>query len=895
MPSDKGEMARSYDASLVEGRIYSEWVDSGYFSPVIDPSKSPFCIIMPPPNVTGELHLGHALTTAIEDALTRWHRMLGDSTLWLPGTDHAGIATQWVVERLLAEEGTSRRDLGRSDFVDRVWSWVGQYGNTINEQLKRLGASCDWSRSSFTLDDGPALAVRTTFANLYEKGLIYRHERIINWCPRCSTALSDLEVEYEDEEGTLFYIRYPMDDDSGSTIVVATTRPESMLGDTGVAVHPEDERYASVVGRNIRLPLVDRVIPVVADTSIEIEFGTGALKVTPGHDPVDFDIGERHSLPIITVIGFDGRMNHEAGGYEGLDRFDCRKRVVEDLESLGVLDKTEPLHHSVGHCQRCDAVVEPLISLQWFLKVGDHEDPTSIAGRAYQAVLGGDIKIVPDRFSRVYLNWLENIRDWCISRQLWWGHRIPVWYCDKCVTPIVSIDDIDVCPQCGSSNIRQDEDVLDTWFSSGLWPHSTLGWPNETEDLKAFYPGSVMETGYDILFFWVARMIMMGIENTGDIPFRTVFLHGLVRDADGAKMSKTRGNTLDPLDLIKQYGTDALRFALTTGTAPGNDLRLTDGKLESSRNFANKLWNASRYVLSNINEKHDLDCWYDLKEIEHIEDRWILSRLDSVIDEVNRSLANFELGEAQQRLYDFVWNDYCDWYIEMAKIRLRSDSGSSPIKVLVYVLDTVLRLLHPFMPFITEEIWQTLGEVVAYPQGTPKSIMVARYPESNRDHRDAYAERDVSLVMQTIRAIRNTRSQLQISPSNKLRAIIEANGMSDVLRIEAPVIESLSRIDPLEIVEDPTGDSTKSITLVVNPLVIRIPLEGVVDLTYEEERLTKELNEALGNKSRVEKLVSNPNFVAKARPEVVESEKERLQTISDQIDRLQEIISQISA
>ena len=894
MPSNKGEMARSYDASLVERRIYSEWVDSGYFSPVIDQSKSPFCIIMPPPNVTGELHLGHALTTAIEDALTRWHRMLGDSTLWLPGTDHAGIATQWVVERLLAEEGTSRQVLGRDAFLERVWSWVGQYGNTINEQLKRLGASCDWSRSTFTLDDGPALAVRTTFANLYDKGLIYRHERIINWCPRCSTALSDLEVEYEDEEGTLFYIRYPLDDDAGATIVVATTRPESMLGDTGVAVHPEDERYLSVVGRNIKLPLVDRTIPVVSDTSIEIEFGTGALKVTPGHDPVDFDIGERHSLPIITVIGFDGCMNHEAGVYEGLDRFDCREKVVEDLESLGLLDKTEPLHHSVGHCQRCDSVVEPLISLQWFLKVGDYEDSTSIAGRAYQAVLGGDIKIVPDRFSRVYLNWLENIRDWCISRQLWWGHRIPVWYCDKCLDPIVSIDDIDMCPECGSPNIRQDEDVLDTWFSSGLWPHSTLGWPTETEDLRGFYPGAVMETGYDILFFWVARMIMMGIENTGDIPFRTVFLHGLVRDADGAKMSKTRGNTLDPLDLIDQYGTDALRFALTTGTAPGNDLRLTDGKLESSRNFANKLWNASRYVLSNINERHDLDCWYDLKEIEHIEDRWILSRLDTVIDDVNRSLANFELGEGQQRLYDFVWNDYCDWYIEMAKIRLRSDSEPYPIKVLVYVLDTVLRLLHPFMPFITEEIWQTLGEVVTHPQGTPKSIMVAAYPESNGEYLDAYAERDVSLVMQTIRAIRNIRSQLQIAPSNRLRAIIEANGMSDVLSIESPVIESLSRVDPLEIVEEPTGDSTKSITLVVNPLVIRIPLEGVVDLTYEEERLTKELNEALGNKARVEKLVSNPNFVAKARPEVVESEKERLQTISDQIDRLQEIISQIS-
>ena len=894
MPPIKGEMARSYDASLVEERIYSNWVDSGYFSPILDQSKSPFCIIMPPPNVTGELHLGHALTTAIEDALTRWHRMLGDSTLWLPGTDHAGIATQWVVERLLAEEGVSRQDLGREAFLDRVWSWVGQYGNTINEQLKRLGASCDWSRSSFTLDDGPALAVRTTFANLYNKGLIYRHERIINWCPRCSTALSDLEVEYNDEEGNLFYIRYPMDDESGSSVVVATTRPESMLGDTGVAVHPEDDRYASVVGKNIKLPLVGRTIPVVADTSIEIEFGTGALKVTPGHDPVDFDIGERHSLPIITVIGFDGCMNHEAGVYEGLDRFDCRKKVVEDLESAGFLEKIEPLHHSVGHCQRCDSVVEPLISLQWFLKVGDHTDTTSIAGRAYQAVLDGDIKIVPDRFSRVYLNWLENIRDWCISRQLWWGHRIPVWYCDECVAPIVSIDDIDICPECGSSDIRQDEDVLDTWFSSGLWPHSTLGWPNDTDDLRAFYPGSVMETGYDILFFWVARMIMMGIENTGDIPFRTVFLHGLVRDADGAKMSKTRGNTLDPLDLIKQYGTDALRFALTTGTAPGNDLRLTDGKLESSRNFANKLWNASRYVVSNINDKHDLDCWYDVKSIDHIEDRWILSRLDSVVDDVNRSLTNFELGEAQQRLYDFVWNDYCDWYIEMAKIRLRSDSEPSPIKVLVYVLDTVLRLLHPFMPFITEEIWQTLSGVAEYPTGTPESIMITKYPEKNRDHQDTNAERDVSLVMQTIRAIRNTRSQLQIAPSNKLRAVIEANGMSDVLRIEAPVIESLSRVEPLEIVDASTGDSAKSITLVVNPLVIRIPLEGVVDLGYEEQRLTKELNEALGNKSRVEKLVSNPNFVAKARPEVVEAEKERLQTISDQIDRLQEIISQIS-
>ncbi|CAI8027282.1 Valine--tRNA ligase, partial [Geodia barretti] len=573
--SAPADIPRAYDPASVEQRTYQQWLDNGYFTPEIRPGRQPFVIIMPPPNVTGELHLGHALTASIEDALTRWRRMCGYDTLWLPGKDHAGIATQWVVERLLAEEGTNRHELGREKFQERVWEWVARYGNTIDEQHKRLGTSCDWSRLRFTLDPGPAKAVRTTFVNLYKKGLIYRHERIINWCPRCATALSDLEVEYQEQDGKLYYIRYPLADGSGH-ITVATTRPESMLGDTGVAVHPEDPRYAAHVGQQAMLPIMDRSIPIVGDEAIEQEFGTGALKVTPGHDVTDFEIGERHGLEIINVIGFDGNMTDLAGKYEGMERFDTRRAVAEELDGLGLLEKVEDYRHSVGHCQRCDSVVEPLISLQWFLNVGSHRDPDSIAGRAHAAVANGDISIVPDRFGRVYLNWLENIRDWCISRQLWWGHRIPVWYCDECNEIIASVDDPNACPTCNSEGLRQDEDVLDTWFSSGLWPHSTLGWPDNTEDFNYFYPTAVMETGYDILFFWVARMIMMGIENTGDIPFRTVYLHGLIRDANGDKMSKTRGNTMDPLELIDRYGTDALRFALSTGTAPGNDLRITE-------------------------------------------------------------------------------------------------------------------------------------------------------------------------------------------------------------------------------------------------------------------------------------------------------------------------------
>ena len=901
MTSPAADIPRAYNASNVEPRIYQSWMEGGLFTPEVDESRTPFCIIMPPPNVTGELHLGHALTASIEDALTRWHRMLGDATLWLPGKDHAGIATQWVVERLLAEEGTNRHDLGREKFLERVWEWVARYGNTIDEQHKRLGASCDWSRLRFTLDPGPAKAVRTTFVNLYNKGLIYRHERIINWCPRCSTALSDLEVEYAETDGRLYYIRYPLEStgDGGSAgfVTVATTRPESMLGDTGVAVHPDDPRYQAHIGQMAVLPIMDRPIPIVGDDALDMEFGTGALKVTPGHDPVDFEIGERHGLEIINIIGLDGNMTEAAGKYEGMERFEARRTVVQELESLGLLEKAEEYQHSVGHCQRCDAVVEPLISLQWFLKVGHHDEPDSIAGRAHAAVASGEITVVPDRFSRVYLNWLENIRDWCISRQLWWGHRIPVWYCPNCPDPVASVDELTGCPNCGAIDLEQDPDVLDTWFSSGLWPHSTLGWPDDDPDLKYFYPTAVMETGYDILFFWVARMIMMGIENTGDIPFRTVYLHGLVRDAQGAKMSKTRGNTLDPLDLIEQYGTDALRFALTTGTAPGNDMRITTGKLENARNFANKVWNAARYVMTALPEPEELAGWHDLASVEHREDRWIVGRLHRVTAEVQSALQAFELGEAQQKLYEFVWDDFCDWYIEMAKIRLRSGVGPSPLPTLAHVLERTLRLLHPFMPFITEELWQNLVRRLPAEGDLPASIMVALYPQPDPARQDQQAEDEVSLVMQAIRAVRNTRAQLRIPANQRLEAVVEANGWRNAVEEEAGVIRALSRVEPLRIVSAASGEpeASRGVTLVVNPLVVRLALEGVVDLSAEQQRLQEELDSTRKNLQRVEQLVSNPNFRAKARPDVVETEEERFQSLTEQARRLEQILADLAA
>ena len=891
------QMPTVYNAADVEQRIYEDWQSKGYFSAKIDKGKEPYVIIMPPPNVTGELHLGHALEKAIEDALVRWRRMSGVPTLWLPGTDHAGIATQWAVERQLTSEGTSRHDLGRDTFVETVWDHVRRFGGIIHEQSRRLGISADWERHRFTLDPGPSKAVRTTFVNLYKKGRIYRHERIINWCTRCATALSDLEVDYQDVDGHLYHLRYPLEDSPESFITVATTRPETMLGDTGVAVHPEDERYTNIIGKNAVLPIMGRPIPVVADEAIEQEFGTGALKVTPAHDPIDFEIGERHGLGVFNVIGLDGNLTAAGGKYEGVGRAEAREKVVEELDRLGFLEKVENHRHSVGHCQRCSSVVEPLVSLQWFVNLGGVDEPDSIAGKAHAAVAGGDIKIVPERFRRVYLNWLENIRDWCISRQLWWGHRIPVWYCAACQYMTVTADDPETCESCGSEEIEQDADVLDTWFSSGLWPHSTLGWPEKTEDLEYFYPTAVLETGYDILFFWVARMIMMGIENTGQVPFRTVFLHGLIRDATGAKMSKTRGNTMDPLELIDQYGTDALRFALTTGTAPGNDLRFGTNRLEAARNFANKVWNASRFVISGLDDKCSLDGWQELSNIGHREDRWIVSRLDRVTSEVNQSLRNFELGDAQQKLYDFFWNDYCDWYIEMAKLRLRSGQGPSPLPALAHVLERTLRLLHPFMPFITEEVWQNLCSKLPRDNTDVESIMVSEYPSADCLREDSTAEEEIGIMMQLVRAIRNARAQLRIPPGQRLAAKIEANGMQGVLEEEADVIRALSRVDPLHIISRETDeiDLLKGVTLVVNPLIVHLPLDGVVDLSVEEERLRSELDDCLKNMDRVEKLVSNPNFLEKAKAEVVETEHARLDDLRERQRHLNEILEQLAA
>ncbi len=896
------QMPSAYNAVDVEQRIYQDWQSKGYFNAVIptggkgEKGKEPYVIIMPPPNVTGELHLGHALEKAIEDALVRWRRMTGVPTLWLPGTDHAGIATQWAVEQRLAAEGRSRHDLGRDQFVEMVWEHVRKFGGIIHEQSRRLGISADWDRHRFTLDPGPSTAVRTTFVNLYKKGLIYRHERIINWCTRCATALSDLEVDYQDVDGKLYHIRYPLEDDPKSFITVATTRPETMLGDTGVAVHPEDERYSEIVGKNAVLPIMDRPIPVVGDDAIDREFGTGALKVTPAHDQVDFEIGERHGLEVFNVIGLDGNLTAAAGKYEGTESAEARRKVVDELDQLGLLEKVEDHRHSVGHCQRCNSLVEPLVSLQWFVNLGGPDHPESIAGKAYTAVDKGDIKVVPERFKRVYLNWLENIRDWCISRQLWWGHRIPVWYCSSCQHMTVTVEDPEGCESCGGTGLQQDADVLDTWFSSGLWPHSTLGWPEQTEDLDYFYPTAVLETGYDILFFWVARMIMLGIENTGQIPFRTVFLHGLIRDSSGAKMSKTRGNTLDPLELIKKYGTDALRFALTTGTAPGNDLRFGENRLEAARNFANKVWNASRFVISGLEGKSGQGGWYDLPTLEHREDRWIVSRLDRVTAEVNESLRNFELGDAQQKLYDFFWSDYCDWYIEMAKLRLRSGQGPSPLPALAHVLERTLRLLHPFMPFITEEIWQNLISSLPTEGGLPDSIMVADYPTADNPRDDAQAEEEIGLVMQAIRAVRNTRAQLRIPAGQRLEALLEANGMEGPIEEEAEVIRALSRIDPLHIVADGSSgkDLPKGVTLVVNALIVHLPLEGVVDLAAEQERLRAELADCIKNMDRVEKLVSNPNFRQKAKPEVVETEQARLQDLKERQQHLNEILEQLA-
>jgi valyl-tRNA synthetase len=884
------EIPKAYEPARVEQKWYRFWMEHGYFTPKIDHKKKPFVIIMPPPNVTGELHLGHALTATLEDIMVRWHRMKGEPALWLPGVDHAAIATQVIVEQKLAEEGLDRHKLGREKFIERVWEWVKKSRQSITYQHQRLGASCDWTRERFTLDEGPCLAVRTAFVRLYNKGLIYRGERIVNWCPRCQTALSDLEVQHKDITGNLYYLRYPMAEGDGF-VTVATTRPETYLGDTAVAVNPEDERFKAMVGKKVVLPVIGRVIPVIADSAVDPSFGTGAVKITPGHDPVDFEISERQHLPIIKILNPDATMNEQAGPYAGLDRFACRQKVLADFEEAGLLEKIEQHHHSVGHCGRCQTMVEPEVSKQWFVKMAPLAEP------AIKAVTDGRIAIVPERFTKVYLNWMENIRDWCISRQLWWGHRIPVWYCQKCNELTVAIDEPSSCSHCGSKDVVQDPDTLDTWFSSALWPHSTLGWPDDTEDLRYFYPTSVMETGYDILFFWVARMIMMGLEDTGDIPFHTVYLHGLIRDEKGEKMSKMKGNVLNPTDAIEDYGTDALRFAITTGTSPGNDINLGPHRLEAGRNFANKMWNAARFVLQSL-EANPIESGalakLTPKRSEPIEDRWILSRLNRLVLSVDELMSNFQFGEAERQIHDFFWGEFCDWYIEIAKIRL-SRSDFSPLPVLGFVLEATLRLLHPFMPFITEELWQNLKRCLPEGSLASASIIIAPYPVGNKKFIDDLAEAVMDSVIEIIRSVRNARAEHKVAAGKWIEARVYADKFQSAIASQSEAIETLAKARPLVVFnrDQRQAKDEKALILVLKEAEVILPWAGMVDLAAERQRLEGEVSAVENEIGRLERRLKDRAFVSKAPPAVVDKERGKLQACEDKLVRLRQELAQL--
>ncbi|HXG43114.1 MAG TPA: valine--tRNA ligase [Dehalococcoidia bacterium] len=885
------ELPKAYEPSQHEAAIYRLWEEGGYFQPRGDPQKPPFCIVMPPPNVTGALHMGHALTDTLEDVLVRWHRMKGEPTLWLPGVDHAGIATQNVVERELAKEGLSRHDLGREAFLQRVWEWAQRTRATITQQHRRLGASCDWTRERFTLDEGPSRAVRTTFVRLYHDGLVYRGERIINWCPRCRTALSDLEVEHQEHDGRLWFVRYPLLDDQGRPtdqfIVVATTRPETIVADVAVAVNPQVERWRPLIGRRCLVPVVGRPVPIIADEAVDPRFGTGALKITPGHDALDFEIGERHRLPAIVSIGPDGRMNEQAGPLAGLDRFEARKEMARRLQELGLLEREEAHRHSIGHCQRCGTIVEPIVSEQWFVRM------RPLALPAVRAVREGRVRIVPRRFVRIYLHWLENIRDWCISRQLWWGHRIPAWYCGACGAVTVPprddpMRDPQRCGACGSPDLRQDEDVLDTWFSSALWPHSTLGWPDDTEDLRRFYPTSVLETGYDILFFWVARMVMMGLYNTGQVPFRYVYLHGLVRDPHGRKMTKSLGNVVDPLEAVDRYGCDALRYVLATGAAPGNDMRLSAEKLEGGRNFANKVWNAGRFVVQALaehlapGEKVEAPSGRRRRSLP-LEDRWILSRLHQTIGRVERLLRQFQIGEAGKRLHEFFWGELCDWYLEMAKVRLRQGDRDA-LAVLAYALDMSLRLLHPFMPFVTEALWQRLRPHLAWAE--TEALIAAPWPRARRSWLDSEAERQMGLVMGVVRAMRNLRAEWRVEPGRWVEAFV-ASPEAGVLAGLAPAVEALARARPLHISPDPASLPAQGAATAVLPgAQVALPLAGLVEVERERERLQRQLQEAEREVEGLARRLAQAEFRARAPAQVVAREEERLAAARQRLEGL---------
>ncbi len=876
------EMSKVYDPGKVEENLYNFWEEQGYFRPKIEHGRKPFVISMPPPNVTGELHLGHVLTAATEDLLIRWHRMMGEPTLWVPGSDHAGIATQMVVERMLEEEGTSRLEMGREAFVQRVWEWKERYGGIITKQHRRLGVSCDWTRERFTLDESLSRAVRGAFVHLYRKGLIYRGQRLVNWSPKLQTALSDLEVEHSQEESKLYYFKYMLKDGAGEYIPVATTRPETILGDTAVAVHPEDERYRNLVGRTVVVPMLDREIPVIADPYVDREFGTGALKITPAHDPHDYEIGQEHGLDSINILNKDATLNQDAGPYAGLDRFEARDRLWEDMKKEGLVIKEEPYVVTVPRSQRGGEIVEPMISEQWFVRI------QPLAESAMEAVRDGRIRIVPERFKKIYFEWLENIHDWCISRQLWWGHRIPVWYCDHCGGLTVEAEDPTKCVHCASDRIHQDPDVLDTWFSSGLWPFSTLGWPDDTEDLRYFYPTSVMETGYDILFFWVARMIMMGLEFTGEVPFHTVYLHGLIRDEHGQKMSKSRGNVINPVQVIENYGTDALRFTLLTGNTPGNDMRLSEDKLVGGRNFANKLWQAARFLVRNLKDDDPPPHLPDRDELA-LAERWIISRYHRLVGEVTRLLEGYQFGEAGRQLYDFLWGECCDWFVEASKIPLVEGDErrrARTVNVLLYVLDGALRLLHPFMPFITEEIWQHLPR-----QG--EALIIAPWPQPGWI--DPQAEADMGVIQELITAIRSARAEFNVDSRREIEAIIVAEDKYELVSGQRDLVARLARIglEGLSVERTMSDKPDQAITLMPAGMEVYLPLRGMVDLESERLRLAGELDRVQREIARVKELLGNKQFVTKAPDQVVEKEREKLREHLDTVAKLEERLREL--
>lgn len=866
----KNELPKSYDPKIVEDKIYKYWIDGNFFETKIDKSKKPYSIVMPPPNVTGKLHMGHALDDTLQDILIRFKRMQGYNALWVPGVDHASIATEAKVVNQLKEEGLTKEKLGREEFLKRAFEWKNKYGGTIVEQIKKLGASCDWSRERFTMDEGCSNAVKEVFVRLYEKGLIYKGERIINWCPNCKTSISDAEVEFSEKEGHFFYIKYPLEDDSGD-LEIATTRPETLLGDTALAVNPNDDRYKKFIGKNVIVPLVDRAIPVVADDYVEPDFGTGVVKITPAHDPNDFEVGLRNNLPIICVMNEDGSMNENACKYEGLDRYEARKKIINDLTDLNLLVKTESIKHNVGACYRCGETIEPMVSEQWFVKMKDLAKP------AIDCVEEGRTKFIPARFEKIYFNWLYNIKDWCISRQLWWGHRIPAYYCQDCGHMMVAKDEPKTCSKCHSSNLTQDENTLDTWFSSALWPFAVFGWPENTEDLKHFYPTSTLVTGYDIIFFWVVRMMFSGLEHTGKAPFENILIHGLVRDSQGRKMSKSLGNGIDPMDIIEEYGADALRFTLATGNSPGNDLRFSEEKVNASRNFANKIFNAARFIHMKID---DFDVDGLLPKKFQIEDKWILSKLNDVVKEVLINLDKFELGLAAQKIYDFIWDDFCDWYIELAKIRLLQDEQSkiadNTRNMLVFLMKQILKLLHPFMPFITEEIWQSLPNI-------DSALIISEYPKYDEKFKFENDHKNFEMIMRAIKAIRNKRAEMNVSQSKKTKIYIETKD-KNIFQSSNLFIEKLAQCSEVNVAEH--FEIPDAVTIVTKDAKILIPMDELIDKKEELARLQKAYDFALKELKLAESKLNNKNFVDKAPAAVVDKVKKTHDEMKVQIENL---------